>query len=296
MAAERQKVIFDLETGDPDDGFALALLAAHPRCELVAATVSPGTRAQVGVVREILRLAGRPGIPVGARDPASTKDAVSSFHYDYLGPVAPADPDGEAHQVLAQALREHPDAAVLTGGPLHNLRLLLNNHPEARIGRWVAQGGFAGDPVVPPEHRLPKFAGRSTCPTYNFNGDPKGALLLLSSDRVARRDLVGKNVCHGVAYDADLHARMAPYRQGTAGLALIYRAMEQYLAKRPEGKLFHDPLAACALLSPELAEWREVEVYREKGEWGSRLKPGSATRAAVAVDRERFFSVLVEHP
>ena len=27
------------------------------------------------------------------------------------------------------------------------------------LKRWVAQGGFAGDSVVPPEHRLAKFAG-----------------------------------------------------------------------------------------------------------------------------------------
>jgi hypothetical protein len=34
-----------------------------------------------------------------------------------------------------------------------------------RIERWVAQGGFAGDELVAPEHRLPKFAGRELCET-----------------------------------------------------------------------------------------------------------------------------------
>jgi hypothetical protein len=43
------------------------------------------------------------------------------------------------------------------------------------IERWVAQGGFAGDNIVPPEYRLKKFEGKIYCPTFNFGGDSKAA-------------------------------------------------------------------------------------------------------------------------
>ncbi|MCY1021312.1 nucleoside hydrolase [Pyxidicoccus sp. MSG2] len=286
-------LLFDMETSDPDDALTLCLLATHPDVALRAVTVTPGSRAQVGLVRHLLSRAGRGDVPVGARNPGAERDSVSGFHGAWLGQVASAEPDALAHEVLALTLAKHPDAALLTGAPLQNLRLLLNEHPEARLVRWVAQGGFAGDNVVPPEHRLPKFAGLRTCPTFNFNGDPKGALLALSSERIGSRDLVSKNVTHGVAYDVAFHERMRPHRDATAGLALVFEAMEHYLRERPAGKLLHDPIAACAAIDRDIVTWAPVEVVRERGEWGSEPAPGSKTSISVAVDRERFFQTFV---
>jgi pyrimidine-specific ribonucleoside hydrolase len=286
-------LLFDMETSDPDDALTLCLLATHPDVALRAVTVTPGSKAQVGLVRHLLSRAGRGGVPVGARNPGAEKDSVSGFHWKWLGAVMPAEPDALAHEVLAQALAKHPDAVLLTGAPLQNLRLLLNEHPEARLSRWVAQGGFAGDNVVPPEHRLAKFAGRRTCPTFNFNGDPKGALLALSTERIGSRDLVSKNVTHGVAWDAAFHERMRGHRDATAGLALVFEAMEHYLREKPEGKLLHDPIAACAAIDRDIITWAQVEVVREHGEWGAEPAPGSRTSISVALDRERFFQTFV---
>lgn len=140
--------------------------------------------------------------------------------------------------------------------PLKNLGRLYEHFPATLIGTWVAQGGFAGDSVVPPEHRLAKFAGRETCPTFNFNGAPQVALSMLGSEKIAERWLVSKNVCHG--------------------------------------KMFHDPLAAAVAIDRTVCTFREVEVYRERGEWGSRLATDTHTRIAVAVDRARFLDVLLE--
>lgn len=286
-------LLFDMETSDPDDALTLCLLATHPDVALRAVTVTPGSRAQVGLVRRLLSRAGRRDVPVGARNPGAEKDSVSAFHWKWLGTVVPAEPDALAHEVLAGTLEKHPDAVLLTGAPLQNLRLLLNEHPEARLSRWVAQGGFAGDNVVPPEHRLAKFAGRRTCPTFNFNGDPKGALLALSTERIGTRDLVSKNVTHGVAWDAAFHERMRPHRDATAGLGLVFEAMERYLREKPEGKLLHDPIAACAAIDRDIITWARVDMVREHGEWGAELAPGSRTSISVAVDRERFFEVFV---
>ncbi|NTX58762.1 nucleoside hydrolase [Myxococcus sp. CA039A] len=288
-----QDILFDMETSDPDDALTLCLLATHPAVALRAVTVTPGTLAQVGMVRHLLARAGRSDVPVGARNPAAEKESLSAFHTQWLGQLPPSAPDALAHEVLALVLGRFPEATLLTGAPLQNLRLLLELHPDIKLHRWVAQGGFAGDNVVPPEHRLPKFEGRRTCPTFNFNGDPKGALLALSSDRVGRRELVSKNVTHGLAYDGPFHEHMRPYASTTPGLGLIFEAMERYLAQRPEGKLLHDPIAACAAIDPEIITWAEVEMVRQRGEWGAELAQGTHTFISVALDSERFFQTFV---
>ena len=101
--------------------------------------------------------------------------------------------------------------------------------------RWVAQGGFAGDSIVPPEDRLPKFAGTTTQESYNFGHDAKAALLALSSPRVRERLLVAKNVTHGVAWDPAVQARLKGRDDLTAGARLAVEAMDVYLRERPEG-------------------------------------------------------------
>jgi hypothetical protein len=62
------RIAFDVETRDPDDVLTLCLVATHPRLELSAVTLTPGTPAQLGLVRLILRQLGV-DVPVGAREP-----------------------------------------------------------------------------------------------------------------------------------------------------------------------------------------------------------------------------------
>lgn len=76
-------------------------------------------------------------------------------------------------------------------------------------------------------------------------------------------------------------------------LELIIQGMDHYLAKRPKGKALHDPLAACCAIDPGVGEWAEVEVYQERGEWGSRLAPGSGVRIITGYDRARFERVFL---
>jgi pyrimidine-specific ribonucleoside hydrolase len=284
-------VVFDMETRDPDDALTLCLLATHPRVALAAVTVNPGTPQQLAVVRDILRRLAR-SLPVGARDPASKADAVSAFHPAWLGALPVASADGVAHAIIAGALAADPDTVLLTGAPLHNLRHLLREHPTVALRRWVAQGGFAGDNLVPPERRLAKFDGRTTCESFNFGGDKKATLAALASPRIARRDLVAKNVTHGVAWDAALQARLLAAPDLHPGAALAREAMAVYLREHPEGKLLHDPLAACAVLDRGAFTWDEVAVIYDRGQWGARAAAGTGTFITVAVDRARAEAAL----
>ena len=61
-------VVFDMETQDPDDFLCLLFLASHPRVNLKAVTITPGSREQVGLVRWALCALGLDGLPVGAGD------------------------------------------------------------------------------------------------------------------------------------------------------------------------------------------------------------------------------------
>ena len=48
----RRPFVFDMETSDPDDFITLVFLLGHPEVDLRAVTITPGTREQVGVVRQ----------------------------------------------------------------------------------------------------------------------------------------------------------------------------------------------------------------------------------------------------
>lgn len=116
------------------------------------------------------------------------------------------EPDGiVGADILYQTFKKYPEATIVTGAPVSNLWNMLQKYPDIKVKRWVAQGGFAGDNIVPTEHRLPKFRGKIVCDTYNFGGDPTAAEGCLQSDRIETKWLVSKNVCHGVFYDKRFH-------------------------------------------------------------------------------------------
>jgi len=284
-------VAFDMETSDPDDVFTLCFLAGHPAVKLRAVTITPGSKQQIGLVKHVLKRLGL-DIPIGARKPDHPKSCVSEFHHKWFGKIEEAVPDGLGWEILSSACMSSFPLAIVTGGPLGNLGDMIANGRIHELRGLIIQGGFAGDNVTKPEHRLPKFAGRETAPTFNLNGDVKSAWAVLAYPKVASRRLVSKNVCHGVIYDQPMHERMKPFRHVSAGIGMMIEGMEIYLKNKPEGKIFHDPLAACVAIEPEVCEFREVAIYRIKGEWGSKLESGTKTWISTAVNRELFEQVL----
>lgn len=283
-------LIFDMETGDPDDVFTLCVLATHPSVSLRAVTITPGSKEQVGLVRYVLDLLLGQAVPIGAKTPDHPKSCVSEFHRRWLGRGEPSFPDSLGGSLIKDMLSRYPGTIIVTGGPLGNIKSAIES--GVTIPSIFIQGGFAGDSVVPPEHRMEKFLGRESFPTYNLNGDVPSAKLVLSSPQVTKRHLISKNVCHGVIYDQAMHERMLAVRNPTRGFTIMRDGMAHYLLNRPAGKAFHDPLAACTAIDPTVCQYREVEVYREKGEWGSRLKNETNTFISVACNKERFEQVL----
>jgi inosine-uridine nucleoside N-ribohydrolase len=161
------------------------------------------------------------------------------------------------------------------------------------LQRWVVQGGFAGDNLVPAERRLPKFAGRTMTESHNFGSNKRATLAVLRDARVHRREIVSKNVTHGIAWDRQLHAEIGALPASTRGLRLAHEAMSVYLRSEPSGKLLHDPIAACAAIDPSIVTWAEVEVTYEAGRWGARPARDSGTFISVDLDRDAFVRTLV---
>lgn len=291
---QRTKMIFDMETGDPDDAMSLCVLATHPKVDLRAVTVFPGGKDQVGLAKRILEKLDRKDVLVGAGTPKKDSPRVSNFYLDWLGDIVPREPDGSAVEVIHAVIKEGA-TNLITGAALTNIHAALEAwQGEVFLKDWTCQGGFAGDNIVPPEYRLPKFEGRVTCPTFNFNGDTKAALALVATSRIKAKRFVTKNVCHGVFYDPPMHERIASGAHG--GLDLLKDGMEVYFKKHPEGKALHDVIAVVLAIDPSAASWVLGFPYRERGEWGTR--PDAVVRedgpypVSISLDVDRFERVL----
>lgn len=284
-------ISFDMETADPDDVFTLCMLSHHPKVNLRSVTITPGSRHQVGLVKHILKLLWKEDVPVGSKNINHPKECVSQFHYNWLGKIAPADADGTGADVLWNSKDSTQDYKIVCGASLGNLSAF--SQLDVIIPEVVIQGGFAGDNIVPPELVLEKFKGKITCPTFNLNGDVKAALHVLSSLNITKRTFVSKNVCHGVIYDQAMHEFMLPYKNNNPGLSLMIDGMTHYLQKTPTGKAFHDPLAACVAIDQSICTFKDVELYREKGEWGSRFSETPNARISISVDMDKFCKTII---
>lgn len=254
-APEKIPVIFDMETQDPDDYLTLLLLIGHPGVDLRAVTITPGSAYQVGLVRATLARFGL-DLPVGANNIEHPKTCVSSWHedaYHKIHPSQDAEPGGELlHRMCSR------EVTLITGAPLKNLGDAMTR-PGFELGRLVAQGGFAGEGVVPAEKQLPKFKGMVTCPTFNLNGAPRAALEALQHPGIGERFFVSKNVCHGVVYTEAFHRELGAVKEGREHLEQIWRGMEYYLAKKRARAGVH------VELSQAVRDDQQVRLVASKG-------------------------------
>jgi len=281
---------FNMESGDPDDAFTLSILATHPDVNLCAVTVNPGTDEQVGLVKLILSKLDK-NIPVGSRKPGYDKNCVSSFHYKWLGKIDKIKPDGQGVEILLDAKHKYDDLVVLSGAPLGCIHDFLEL--GGTLNELVVQGGFAGDNIMEPDKVIEKFKGKITCPTYNLGGDKKAALYITQDrDKIKKQYYCSKNVCHGVCYNKELHEYVSMFITSNPGIKLMYDGMSIYLEEKPNGKLFHDPLAAAVAINKSVCTFKPVRLYYHKGEWGCILDEQSNHFISVDYDNFMFKSFL----
>lgn len=292
----RLPVVFDMETGDPDDFVTLLLLLGHPKVHLKAITIVPGTPDQIGFIRHVLNRFHRNDLPIGIFN-INAKPSLSNFHYKiYRGVhIAESRDAFDGSDILLQYCDEQ--TTLICGGPLKNLAKAIEKG-GLKLGRLVAQGGFAGDNIVPKEKRLSKFDGRITCPTFNLSADINAAHIVLNTDLIKEKYFVSKNVCHGVIYNDEMHRLLEPIQDRSQSLKEIYHMMSVYLNRRGKtGKAFHDPLAACCAIDLSIGQWRDVCLYMDgkTKEWGSNLSDPPNVRIIVDYDHQKFLDTLFQY-
>lgn len=280
----------DIETGDPDDLWTLALMATHPKVRLKTVSVYPGGRDQIGLVKKVLSLVGREDVLVGADVKDDDKSRVGAYYTKWLGSIPKQDPDCD----LAELSREIiVDSTLLTGGPLRNVRVLIQSSDKRLFGNWTAQGGFVGCNIIPDSDALEKFKGKLKVPTYNFGGHKASALDLLCgqyTNEFYEIHTVGKNVCHGFIFTKE-DVELLP-KGKHPGLDVMIQGMEKYCQKKPEGKAMHDILAALLCVNPEHGTWVRGKPVREKGLWGFEKDENSNIQALVSVDKKAVMNEL----
>lgn len=306
VRSDRLPIVFDMETGDPDDVLTLLFLAAHAAVDLKAVTVTPGSHFQVSMIRWILLEVGLPGVRVGAQDWPKNKNAnpPEGRFYNNFKHLATSDNECEnARHVLLECCDKN--TTLLTGGPLTNLAAALS-HDDFELGRWVAQGGFAGEGVVPRESQK-LFKGMTYCRTTNFGMNPRATHQALRSKSIDRRVFVSKNVCHQTLYadgaDGWHAAVLVALRESTGrpgrrrALELMHKAMSKYLAGGHKGKKIHDPLALAVALDESVCNLAEVELGSQgpkNDQWGCWLCEGSRTWISVDYDETKFRRTLLQ--
>ena len=293
----RIPIIMELETGDPDDILALLFILEHPRAQLKAIVMSPGSPDQIGLIKHLLTKYHHPDIPVGAFNLDHPKPTVSGWHYTTFG-------DFESSRDAvdgATLILEHctPDTTMLCCGPMRNLGKAIQvadaTHRDLTLGKVVIQGGFVGKNIVLESVALEKFKDREMFPSWNLDGAQKDTVRVLTSPRCAEIRMVSKNVCHGVTWDARLSEQITD--QGTSMLHTIDTIMTDYRERKGSPKIIHDLVAATCALTPTVCDWARVTMrHQRKAGWGADLSETSNTFIVTSFNPDNFIQTLCERP
>lgn len=284
-----------------DDAIAIWLALAAPEIEVIGLTAVLGN-GPVGPCAEnairILDAAGRSEIPVhlGAAEPLARRYARHGWGVhgsDGLGaiglPPASRRPATEnAVSYLAERLSTAAPGSVTLAplGPLTNIALLLQRHPEARRGirEMVVMGGAAA-----------AGGGNATAHAeYNFWLDPEAADIVCQSD--VPITLVTIETARPVSATPARIGRIAAAATEIAGhVAALLRA---YVHESKADALF-DPLVMAYLIRPGLfrsapARFRVVTGTSDRIgalDWTA-APDGSPQRLLQAPDPDTIFDLL----
>jgi inosine-uridine nucleoside N-ribohydrolase len=299
-------VLIDCDPGQ-DDALALLLALASPELGVLGVTAVAGNQTvdkTTANALRVLELAGRTDIRVasGAEGPLSGELVVAADAHGETGldgvdlPSACTEPVPEhAKDFLAARLgaSERP-VTLIALGPLTNVALLLEAHPEAtrRIERIVLMGGAIHE-------------GNQT-PSAEFNIwiDPEAAALVFESGldvTMVGLDVTNKAVL--TAADADSIRDSGPIGAAAAAMLDFYLGFYNE-AYEHGGAPIHDAVAVAHVFSPDLLTLagKHVKVDTSDGICRGRTVvdmrkrtsgPGPNANVALDIDTEGFRSLLL---
>jgi pyrimidine-specific ribonucleoside hydrolase len=294
-------IVIDCDPGH-DDAIAILLALSSPEVELRAVTTVGGNQTLDKTTRnalKVLELAGRGDIPVaaGADRPLQRELRTAANVHGESGLDGPDLPEPSAKPVEAHAadfLAEvlEPGVVLVPTGPLTNVALLLERHPDVRFERIVWMGGA--------------IAEGNTTPAAEFNSlvDPEaGASVFGSGIDIT---MIGLDITHKALFRREHAERLRG--TGNAGRAVAELAdfflrfhKERYGF---EGSPIHDAMAVAHVVDPTLVETVHCNVEIETASqycdgrtvvdrWNVTDRPRNC-HAGVDVDAQRFLELLVE--
>jgi inosine-uridine nucleoside N-ribohydrolase len=246
-------IVIDCDPGH-DDAIAILLALASPEVELRGITTVAGNQTLDKTTRnalKVLELAGRSDIPVaaGADAPLERTLRVAANVHGETGLDGPALPeptmqvvDAHAADFLAELIE--PGVVLVPTGPLTNVALLLQRHPDVRdrLERIVWMGGAIAEGNVTPAAE------------FNIWADPEAAAIVLGYG--------GPLVMAGLDVTYQLQAtperidqmRVVPGELASTLADLMSFFTGTYVSRHENmrGAAVHDPLAVLALTHPGL--------------------------------------------
>lgn len=251
-------VLFDMETGDPDDLITLLMLLNNSEVNLVGVTCYQGSPIQIGLIQEVLQRANL-DIPIGGWNSIEPKE-LSPYYTKVMGTWKAQEAIYTPIEVFEKVFQNYSDNIhVLTGAPLTNIKEVIEKLPHITIPHMTTQGGYIGS-LVAMEKQLAKFRGRPSFRTYNLGNDIEAFNIVNNSSQIKDLTYVTKDLCHGFVYNKKIHQEIQ-FASHPIG-QLLQKCLEQYALANKE-KAMHDPLAMLFMIYPELGKSMLVEMeYR----------------------------------
>ncbi len=309
-------MIIDTDCGI-DDAIAIMMALGSDRYSVTGITTLSGNVPVAQVTDNVLRLLaylGRDDLPVfvGASGPyvGEARSAAGIHGENGLGGIElPASAKSVEKMSGPDAIFElaaaHPGCTLVTLGPLTNLAMALNLHPQLkeRLGRVVAMGGAI------------ERGNATQYAEFNFYADPESVQAVLDSgmplevatwDACVQTALTGKQIEEAGGGSSSVAAE-AGGGDGEGGRACeLFGRLAGVLLERVEALFglhmvpLADPLAMAYALSPDIAvqtlrSGLVMELMPTVMRGKSALCEGGETSILVNAERKRFVHILKTH-
>ncbi len=295
-------IVIDCDPGH-DDAIAILLALASPEVEVRGITTVGGNQTLEKTTRnalKVLELADRTDIPVaaGADRPLQRELRTAPHVHGESGLDGPDLPEPttkpiEAHAADFLAELLEPGVVLVPTGPLTNVALLLERHPDVkeRLERIVWMGGAIAEGNITPAAEFNAFV------------DPEAAAAVFGSG--IQVTMIGLDVTHKALFTRAHADRLRG--TGTVGRAVAELSdfFQRFHQNRYgfDGSPIHDALAVAEVIDPSLVTTVECNIEIETASrfcdgrtvvdrWLVTDRPRNA-KAGIDVDAERFLELLI---
>jgi inosine-uridine nucleoside N-ribohydrolase len=296
------KILIDCDPGH-DDAIAILLALASPEVELIGVTTVAGNQTLDKTTRNALvtlEVGGRGDVSVaaGADRPLQRELRTAAHVHGESGLDGPELPEPSAQPVSAHAAdflakRIEPGVVLVPTGPLTNVALMLERHPDVRerLEHIVWMGGAIREGNITPAAEFNAFV------------DPEAAAAVFASGIPIT--MIGLDVTHRALFTRAHADRL----RGTGRAGRFVAQLSDFFQRFHEdsygfdGSPIHDAMAVAHVIDPTLVTTRHANVAVESssefcdGRTVVDLRGVSGRQpnaeVGVDVDATRFLELLV---